>query len=118
METIHRLCDYQIKSGRYYETCGKDVEDTTRLVIRNETFFVDLCTQHFKTLQEANRPFTDVANDAQRRTGTAVRKAIKGKKGTFTTKEVREWLRAQGRDVPDSGRLPATAIEEYQEANG
>lgn len=33
---------------------------------------------------------------------------------TFATRDVRAWLRAQGRDVAESGRLPNELIEEYR----
>jgi hypothetical protein len=41
---------------------------------------------------------------------------MKGKKGAFTTKDVREWLQAQGRDVAPSGRLPEAVLKEYERA--
>jgi hypothetical protein len=58
-----------------------------------------------------------VAHKAQRREGTSVREALQGKKGAFTTKDVRNWLKEQNREVPETGRLPNEVIREYQEAH-
>lgn len=108
-------CDRLVRN----QPCGAPVEERTTFVGRDSiTYSLDLCEKHVLDFDKALQPFIEIADPIKAKTGSAVRKALKGKGGgkPFTTKDVRNWLIEQGRDVPASGRLPNALIEEYQAA--
>lgn len=115
-----RFCDLKVKRGRKEVACGEPVpnDEPTALTLGTTRYLMDLCEEHQQELGEAVGPFISVAHDAQQRRGTQVRKAIQGKSGAFTTKDVRQWLMEQGREVPPTGRLSNDLIREYQDATG
>lgn len=76
----------------------------------------DLCAKHQQDFENAISSFLHLAEPTTARVGTAMRKAMRGQKGSFTTKEVRDWALAQGRDVAPSGRLPNALIEDFKQA--
>lgn len=119
-EKISRYCDFEVTRKRQKQECGNPVpnDEPTAFTVGTTRYLMDLCEEHQETLGDTLAPFIAIAHDAQQRRGTQVRKAIQGKEGAFTVKDVREWLKAQGRDVPPTGRLPNSVIEEYQAAQG
>lgn len=120
-QIVMKACDFDVKKGRKTEKCGQQVPDNepTYLTEGTTRYSMDLCAEHQQLMREVLLPFTSIAFDTQRRMGTQVRKAIQTKSGkAFTTKDVRTWLQEQGRDVPESGRLPKDLIEEYANAHG
>lgn len=119
-DVLRKTCDMVVKRGRRKERCEKPVPDDepTPLTIGTTKYLMDLCQQHQKELHGAIQPFLDIAHDARKRTGTQVRKAVLDLDGhVFTAKDVRNWLRDQGRPVPDAGRLPQSAYDEYVAAH-
>lgn len=116
MQEVIRRCDYKIKG----KPCGQRVpEDSpTTFVLSAVTYQMDLCGEHATEFSKALDPFLHIAEPTKARTGKAVRQAIKGKKGTFTTKDVRQWLVDNGREVSPTGRIPNSMIEEYKTAVG
>lgn len=119
-DRLSKFCDFKKKKGRSEVVCGKPVpnDEATALTYGTTRFVMDLCDEHREQLEAAIVPFTSVASEAQRRTGTQVRKAIAGKRGmAFTTADVRVWLQEQGREVSSTGRLPDHLIREYQDAH-
>ncbi|MFE9525130.1 histone-like nucleoid-structuring protein Lsr2 [Streptomyces sp. NPDC006631] len=118
-DRLTKFCDVKIKRGKNEVECGKPVpnDEATTLTYGTTRFEMDLCADHIADLESKISPFTSIAHAAQKRTNTAVRKAIAGKRGkAFTTADVREWLRAQGREVSSTGRLPDNLLREYQDA--
>jgi hypothetical protein len=120
-DEIIKKCDLKVqkKPGTVKAKCGKPVPGNvpTPVTIGTTRYVMDLCQEHQEALNEALNPFLSVAHDTQRRTGTQVRKAIAGKKGAFTTADVRRWLREQGREVATDGRIAKELIAEYQDAH-
>jgi hypothetical protein len=114
-----RFCDFVRITGRKKEGCGKPVpnDEPTAVTVGTTRYLMDLCAEHQEGLDQALQPYVSVAHKAQRREGTNVREALQGKKGAFTTKDVRNWLKEQNREVPETGRLPNEVIREYQEAH-
>lgn len=76
------------------------------------TYAVDLTDSERNTFSEALAPYI-----------AAGRKEGRGQSRTRTTrngpspKEIREWARQQNIDVPERGRIPATIVEAYENAN-
>lgn len=116
-EEIVRKCDKPI--GKKGNKCGERVPDDTpyTYTLEGVNYEADLCERHIGDLRGCMAPFVAVSRPVSSRSGTTVRKALRGKQGVFTTKDVRNWLREQGRDVAPSGRLPNELIEEYVAAH-
>lgn len=112
-EVIHR-CDFDVKG----KACGNDVPDNsaTTFSIDAVSYEMDLCATHRKQFTSVMQPYLTIAQPTTARAGKAVRQALKGKRGTFTTKDVRRWLLDQGREVSPTGRIPNSLIEEYKVA--
>ena len=116
-EEIVRKCDYPIRGT----THGVRVPDDkpTDLRIDGVEYEIDLCAEHQELLAKRLEPFLEGGRATRAKVGNTTRRAIAGSTGgkPFTTKEVRDWLTEQGRDVPPSGRLPNDAFEEYAAAH-
>ncbi|MFF1701216.1 histone-like nucleoid-structuring protein Lsr2 [Streptomyces sp. NPDC058252] len=118
-DVVKKACDVKIRRGSKKVACGKDVpnNEPTSVTIGTTKYVMDLCEEHQGALMSALEPYTSVASDVLQRRGNVVRKAIQGKRGAFTTKDVRNWLKQQGREVTETGRLPNDLIQEYVEAH-
>lgn len=101
------------------EACGERIPNDAPQVfgLDGKQYEGDFCTKHQEDLRASMAPFVAVSRDTRSRAAQTVRAALKGKKGTFTTKDVRKWLEEQGRDVASSGRLPNELIDEYRAAH-
>ncbi len=112
-EVIHR-CDFEVKG----QACGNTVPDNkpTTFSVDAVSYEMDLCEKHKKEFLGVMQAYLTIAEPTTARAGKAVRQALKGKKGTFTTKDVRKWLLEQGREVSPTGRIPNALIEEYRVA--
>lgn len=120
MQETVRYCDVPIKKRGELVACGERVPDdeATPFALGNGAYEADLCEGHREKLSEALAVYIQVARPVRAsNTGQQVRKALKSKKGTFTTKDVRRWLAEQGRDVAPTGRLPNELIEEFRAAH-
>lgn len=119
MEETVRKCDAPV--GRKGNHCGEHVPDGKPFLftVGGVEYAADLCDKHREAFRDAISVYVEVAHPVRTRNGAAVRAAIKGGKAgvVFTTKDVRTWLQAQGRDVPGSGRLSNALIEEYKAAH-
>ena len=114
MQEVIRKCDYKV-SGKAH---GEVIDGPTYFTVDDVTYEMDVCAAHEKEFKKALEPFLKIANPVKTRAGRAVRSALRGKKGTFTTKDVRAWLQEQGREVSPTGRIPNDLIEEYKVAQG
>ena len=111
------LCDMPTgKTG----VCGNKVDsETTKFSVNGRNFEIDLCDTHLEKFEEALGDFVLAGNEVKvsKESKAKVRRVIQSRPGTFTTKDVRDWLASEGREVSERGRLPKTVIEEYQAAN-
>src|SRR6059058_1140286 len=115
-----RTCD--MPTGSKGNRCAQRVpnDEPFTFGFGGAEYEADLCEKHQNAFATAVKDFTALATESEGGTNSratknsgSVRKVLKGKGGVFTTKDVREWLAAQGREVAPSGRLPNTLIEEY-----
>jgi hypothetical protein len=84
--------------------------------VGQEAHEADLCRKHKDYLAEVLTPFVAISRRSRAITSVNARgrKVLRGKGGrTFTTSDVREWLRLQGENVPDTGRIPNADIEKF-----
>jgi hypothetical protein len=118
--SVDKFCDFKVKRGRKSETCGQDVpnNEATAITLGTTRYFMDLCLDHQQLMIGALEPFTSVAHNTEKRVGTQVLKAIKGRGGqTFTAADVRQWLKEQGREIAHTGRIPTDLIREFEAAH-
>jgi hypothetical protein len=118
--SVDKFCDFKVKHGRKTETCGQDVpgNEATAITVGTTRYFMDLCRDHQQLMVGALEPFTSIAHNTEKRVGTQVLKAIKGRGGqTFTAADVRQWLKEQGREIAHTGRIPTDLIREFEAAH-
>lgn len=115
-EVVHR-CDMPV--GKKGNTCGERVPDDepVQFTFEGVDYDVDLCERHREVMTNAMAPFVSIAKVRAPRTRANVRQVLRGRSGSFTTKDVRLWLQEQGREVAPSGRLPNELIQEYVDAH-
>jgi hypothetical protein len=125
-EQITRTCDFPVGKGRNEHACGKPVPDNkpTMFALNNEIREADLCEEHQRPLHAAFVQYFPISRRLQAqvsKTGIpfGARKVMTapGTRLTFTSKQVRDWLREQGYEVPESGRIKENLIQEYVQAH-
>lgn len=118
MQEVIRRCDMPVKRGRDTAPHGEVVPDElpTQFSLEGISYAGDFCEGHRQELRNCLAPFISASTQTTSASGP-VRRTLKGKKGGFTTKDVRAWMQDQGRDVAPSGRLPNEVIEEYRAAH-
>lgn len=111
---------------------GKEIPEgeggTIRFSLQDEYYEVDLSKESFTKLEKALKPFLDVAMsvDAPHQAPpmprtVGARKATASGRGSGMSKDqldaVRTWLRSQGHDVSDRGRIKGDLMALYEEAH-
>src|SRR5271154_6945920 len=97
---------------------GSEAEGTVRFALDGAEYEIDLNAKHADALRKALAKYIDAA---RRSAGAARRPARGGRRppaGGVSTREVREWARAQGIDVKDRGRVPAELVVRFRAATG
>lgn len=119
MDEITKRCDLKIKKGRTEAPCGQVIPDgrATDFTYGGRVYKADLCPDHRSALTEALRPFAEIAKSTKEVKETTVRGRQVHKVGgqTFTTRDVREWMKEKGMTVASTGRIPNDIIEAYKE---
>ncbi|MGW4126112.1 histone-like nucleoid-structuring protein Lsr2 [Nocardia sp. NPDC004711] len=94
-------------------------DETVFFSIDGNDFEIDLSNKNAATLREALEPWTDKARKLSRSkrsgkvaAGGRARPAVERQESTA----IRDWARAQGRQVASRGRIPAEIVEAYQRA--
>jgi hypothetical protein len=94
---------------------GTKAEETVRFGLEGDTYEIDLSSANAAALRDALAPY--VAS-ARRTSGRAAsRRSSRGRSGGPSPAEVREWARAEGREVSDRGRVPADVRAAYDAAH-
>ena len=96
---------------------GSTAEGTVRFGLDGAEYEIDLNEEHAKDLRDALARYVSAARQAG---GGARRPARAGRRTSATglnTTEVREWAKAQGIEVKDSGRVPAELVVRFKAAN-
>jgi hypothetical protein len=96
---------------------GSDATQTVTFGIDGANYEIDLNDQHAAELREALATYVGharkVGRSASRRGGRAAAAA----NGGASAKEIREWARSNGFQVPERGRIPADVREAFDAAN-
>jgi len=91
---------------------------TVKFGLDGKSYEIDLSPGHEEELRKALKKFLDAATPV---TAYAAAAAPRRKYGTGPvrrdTKHIREWLRENGRDISDRGRIPIADMQAYEAAN-
>jgi hypothetical protein len=92
---------------------GSEADRTIAFSVNGEGYAIDLSSANAERFDAALAPFVDAARrTSSGRAGGGSRRRAGG--GSSDTKDAREWLRANGHQVSDRGRIPAPLLELYR----
>jgi hypothetical protein len=98
---------------------GGEADETVTFALDGKTYEIDLTTANADKLRSLLEPY---AKSGRRTGGRAATGRGKGRAaaggGNKDTAEIRAWAKANGFEVNDRGRVPATVREAYEKANG
>jgi hypothetical protein len=94
---------------------GGEADETVTFAVDGKTYEIDLKTKNADKLRKALEPFVA----AGRKTGSTRGrgKPAKPQSGEGDTAAIRNWAKANGFEVNDRGRVPASIREAYAKAN-
>ena len=111
-----RICDWPTRAEA---TCGEPVAAPIHFTVQDTTYEMDLCGPHEQTFYRSFEPVFAIARPVSVRRVSGTRKIMKSKKGAYTTKDVRAWLKSQPgyEDISDTGRIAQELIDLYAAAH-
>lgn len=93
---------------------GSEADRTIAFSVNGEGYAIDLSAANAEKFDAAIAPFIDAARrTSSGRAGGGSRRRASG--GAGDTKAAREWLRANGHQVSDRGRIPGPLLELYRD---
>jgi hypothetical protein len=94
---------------------GSEADRTIAFSINGEGYAIDLSPANAEKFEAALAPFVDAARrTSSGRASGGTRRRAAGGSSSGDTKDAREWLRANGQQVSDRGRIPAPLMELYR----
>lgn len=94
---------------------GSEATQTLKFGFDGIDYTIDLNDKNAEKLKKAIAPFLGVATRVGRTTGKRRLASTTGSK--TPAREIREWARSNGHDVPDRGAIPAAVREAYEAAS-
>lgn len=95
---------------------GGPADETVSFALDGSTYEIDLSGANATALREALATYVGHARRVSGGTRRASSKKAASADGP-SAKEIREWARSNGYDVPDRGRVPAEVREAYDSAH-
>ena len=94
---------------------GGDATETVSFGLDGKSYEIDLNDKNAAALREALAKYVGAArrSGSSGRTSSARRRTQVG----TSAREIRDWARSQGRDVPERGRIPADIREAFEAAH-
>ncbi|WP_341926991.1 Lsr2 family protein [Nocardioides psychrotolerans] len=94
---------------------GSEADETVSFALDGTSYEIDLTDKHAAALREALAGYVGHA----RKVGSGARRAKKAAAAGLgpSAREVRDWARSNGFDVPDRGRIPAEVRTAFDAAN-
>ena len=98
---------------------GSEATQTITFALDGVSYEIDLNDEHAAALRDAVAPYVGHARRAggQRRQRSSSRSTAAATTDGPSTKEIREWARENGWDVPDRGRVSSEIREAYDAAH-
>jgi len=92
---------------------GGDAAETVAFGLDGRSYEIDLNAKNAKALREALARYVAAGRRAGGRTAGAKRRTQVG----TSAREIRDWARSNGRQVPDRGRIPSDVREAFEAAH-
>ena len=95
---------------------GSDAQETVSFGLDGTSYEIDLTKKNAAALRDALAMYV---GNARKVTGTRRRRSSSAASaaGGPSAREIREWARSNGFQVPDRGRIPADVREAFEKAN-
>ncbi|GGT37777.1 histone-like nucleoid-structuring protein Lsr2 [Streptomyces purpureus] len=99
---------------------GGEADETVTFALDGKTYEIDLTTANADKLRGLLEPYTKSGRRTGGRSaaGRGKGRSVAASGGNKDTAEIRAWAKANGFEVNDRGRVPATVREAYEKANG
>jgi hypothetical protein len=113
----------QVETRLIDDIAGGDATETITFGIDGVEYEIDLNDKHAEQLRKAIAKFSEHARRIRHRSTPKARKAATPGQANGTTKdghssrEIRDWARSQGMEVPNTGRVPNVVIEAFEAAH-
>jgi hypothetical protein len=88
--------------------------ETVSFALDGQQYSIDLTSKNADKMRKAFAEYVAAAAKVGRRTG---RTARSGQSGGPSAREIRDWAKRSGFEVPDRGRIPASVREAFQAAH-
>lgn len=92
---------------------GEEAAETVPFSIDSADYVIDLSAENARLLRQRLAPFIERA----RRAGGTRRARARSTDGRQRSADIRAWAKSQGIKVNERGRIPATVVEEYEQAH-
>ena len=93
---------------------GSPADETVRFAYDGTQYEIDLSSQNAEALRSTLGKYIQHA----RKASAPPRQAHRAARNRVGTSAVRAWARAQGKEISERGRIPASVMKEYQAAQG
>ena len=120
-EAMVRRCDFRIKKRKgAYDPCNQEVKDNKPTIFSfDDTFYsIDLCVEC--KLRAQDTPLAEliaISRPEYTKVAHQIIRMIRSRTGEISTPQVRQWLRENGYDVPDTGAIRKDLWAVYEEAH-
>jgi hypothetical protein len=91
---------------------------TVTFAIKGENYEVDLSSENERKLLDALAPFIAVARKVEPRTRVEAASVAPREERAYEPREAREWLLAQGHELPERGPIKRELLRLFEEAHG
>ena len=94
---------------------GSEATETVTFGLDGTTYEIDLNEKHAKAMRDALAGYVGNARKVggSRRSSRKTAAAASG----HSAREIRDWARSNGHDVPERGRIPGAVREAFEAAN-
>jgi hypothetical protein len=96
---------------------GGKADETVSFALDGALYEIDLSGKHAAKLRKDLEPFVQHARRARPKAAVKGVRQARTQNNRERSAEIREWARSQGIQVNDRGRIPATVIEQYENAH-
>lgn len=90
-----------------------EAAETVRFGLDGSNYEIDLNEKNAKKLRDALAPYVAAGRKVTAKRGRGAAKSA----STHSAREIRDWARSNGYDVPDRGRIPADIREAFEAAH-